>query len=812
MKRFSIFLIFCLAGLSCFSQIRLIEVDPVNNVVTLKNFGGSMVDISDYRFCARFQYTDLDLVTVDAGNLNLAAGAEVTLSGWPLLEAGSDLGLYVPLPTFTDPSDMVDFTQWGSSGNGRESVAVTKGIWDAGDFLDGNAPYTYIGDGTQNKLAFWQTTASTETDFLAYSFTEQTGAAVIDAGNHTIQIEVANGTIVTNLVATFTLSTGASATVNSNVQVSGTTPNDFTSPVTYSVTAEDGSTNQPWEVTVTIAPFIPNTETDITAFSFTEQTGLAIINSAGKTIAIEVAAGTSLSALVATFTLSDGATTSINSVAQTSGVTPNDFSSSVIYKILAEDNSTFTNWTVNVTPDPLTDFLMFSFVEQTGPATIDDDLFSIAIEVAAGTDVTSLAATFTLSAGATAKIGTINQVSGTTANDFSSQITYIVTAGDGVTTQPWTVDVTVDPQTDISSFSFSEQHSEAVINSSDHIIFITVIPGTDLSNLVATFTLSAGATAKVNGVEQQSGITINNYSSTVTYTVTSQDGSLFVDWAVSVTLAPNTGTDFLSFSFLEQTVSASITPATHEILAEVVFGTNLTALVSSFTLSEGATASISGNSQQSGSTPNNFTTPVIYKVLAEDGIATEDWTIIVSFAKNSDAGILAFSFVEQLNSTVINTTDHTVEIDLNDQADITFLVATFELSPGATAIVESITQESGVSANDFSNPLVYCVTAEDGETLSDWTVTVSQNQITGIIERQDNPFIHIYPNPTIDFVQIDYKQPDKIKIIKLYDNAGKSIALKREGNNIDLQKLNPGTYHLAISVENDVYVRKIIKK
>jgi hypothetical protein len=128
------------------------------------------------------------------------------------------------------------------------------------------------------------------------------------------------------------------------------------------------------------------------------------------------------------------------------------------------------------------------------------------------------------------------------------------------------------------------------------------------------------------------------------------------------------------------------------------------------------------------------------------------------------------------------------------------------------AIVESVTQESGVSANDFSNPLVYCVTAEDGESLTDWTVTVSQKQITGIIERGDNPFIHIYPNPTIDFVKIDYKQAGKIKIIKLYDNSGKSIALKREGNNIDLQKLNPGTYHLAISVENDVYVRKIIKK
>jgi len=255
-KRFPLTLFLYFVALSCFAQsnVRLIKVDPVNDVVTIKNFGDETEDISKYRFCARFTYTDLDLVTVDAGSLNLVAGAEVTLSGWPLTESGSDLGLYVTSPTFSDPSDMVDFTQWGSSPNGRESVAVTKGIWDVGDFLDGNAPYTYIGDGTQNKLAFWQTTPSTETDFNSFSFTQQTGAAAIDAGNHTIQIEVQLGTSVTNLVATFTLSSGASAVANSNAQVSGITVNDFTAPVIYTVTAEDGSTTEPWEVTVTIAP------------------------------------------------------------------------------------------------------------------------------------------------------------------------------------------------------------------------------------------------------------------------------------------------------------------------------------------------------------------------------------------------------------------------------------------------------------------------------------------------------------------------------------------------------------------------------
>ena len=70
---------------------------------------------------------------------------------------------------------------------------------------------------------------------------------------HTIAITVPYDTSVTNLVATFT-TTGASVTVGSTTQISGSTANDFTSPVTYTVTAADGTT-QNYIVTVTVSPF-----------------------------------------------------------------------------------------------------------------------------------------------------------------------------------------------------------------------------------------------------------------------------------------------------------------------------------------------------------------------------------------------------------------------------------------------------------------------------------------------------------------------------------------------------------------------------
>lgn len=62
------------------------------------------------------------------------------------------------------------------------------------------------------------------------------------------------GTSVTNLVASF-MTTGSSVSVNGTTQTSGTTVNDFTGPVTYTVTAADGSTRD-YLVNVTVAAVV----------------------------------------------------------------------------------------------------------------------------------------------------------------------------------------------------------------------------------------------------------------------------------------------------------------------------------------------------------------------------------------------------------------------------------------------------------------------------------------------------------------------------------------------------------------------------
>jgi len=84
-----------------------------------------------------------------------------------------------------------------------------------------------------------------------------------------------------------------------------------------------------------------------------------------------------------------------------------------------------------------TDITAFTLLAQDAPAVINTTTHAITIDVAVGTVVTALIPTYALSPGAT-----ISPLSGV-ADDFTSAVTATVTAEDGVTTQAWTVTVTV---------------------------------------------------------------------------------------------------------------------------------------------------------------------------------------------------------------------------------------------------------------------------------------------------------------------------------------------------------------------------------
>src|SRR5262249_20143506 len=156
------------------------------------------------------------------------------------------------------------------------------------------------------------------------------------------------GTNVTALIATFT-TTGANVKVGATTQASGVTPNNFTNPVVYRVTAADSST-QDYTVTITRSadPREANTADAVTAPTNTGSLAANVTATiTGQNVTATVPFGTNVTALVATFTTT-GASVSVGGTAQASGITPNNFTSPVVYRVTAADSST-QDYTVTIT-------------------------------------------------------------------------------------------------------------------------------------------------------------------------------------------------------------------------------------------------------------------------------------------------------------------------------------------------------------------------------------------------------------------------------------------------------------------------------
>ncbi len=166
----------------------------------------------------------------------------------------------------------------------------------------------------------------------------------------------------------------------------------------------------------------------------------------------------------------------------------------------------------------------FSFASPAASGTIDENAKTIAVTVPYDTDVTALVATFSTT-GVSVKVGTTDQISGSTPNDFTSPVLYVVTAADN-TTATYTVTVTIapSPAKAITAFSIVSPAAAGMIDEARKTILVNVPSGTDVSSLVASFS-TTGAYVLVGSDVQESGVTSNNFTSSVIYTVTAADGS-----------------------------------------------------------------------------------------------------------------------------------------------------------------------------------------------------------------------------------------------------------------------------------------------
>ncbi|UOB19185.1 leucine-rich repeat domain-containing protein [Abyssalbus ytuae] len=245
----------------------------------------------------------------------------------------------------------------------------------------------------------------------------------------------------------------------------------------------------------------------------------AEINQEDKTITATVPFGTELTSLLPLIEVSEKATVSPTGT--------RDFSSEVDYVVTAE-NGTKATYKVSVKKaDPGTGKQILSFVfkeedntalNEDVTAEINQEEKTITATVPFNTDVTSLLPLIEVSEKAT--------VSPTGAQDFSSEVDYIVTADNG-TKATYKVSVKkADPGTgkQILSFVFKEEDNTALnedvtaeIDHDNHTIIASIPASIDLTTLTPSIEVSEGAAVSFSGPQE--------CSNEVIYTVTAQDAT-----------------------------------------------------------------------------------------------------------------------------------------------------------------------------------------------------------------------------------------------------------------------------------------------
>lgn len=136
----------------------------------------------------------------------------------------------------------------------KDSKAYIAGVLDTSV-----VEFTYSDGGYINKKLYVNSTLATLVssnlaEILTYSFAGVAGSTTtINAAARTIAATVPFGTALGAIVSTFTKSVGlTSIKVGVTAQVSATTPNDFSAPITYTLIAADAITTRTWVVTVTV--------------------------------------------------------------------------------------------------------------------------------------------------------------------------------------------------------------------------------------------------------------------------------------------------------------------------------------------------------------------------------------------------------------------------------------------------------------------------------------------------------------------------------------------------------------------------------
>ena len=617
---------------------------------------------------------------------------------------------------------------------------------------------------------------NTGTDILTMTVAGELFSSSIDNASKTVTLFVPNGTDVTSLAPTFTLSNGATSSITS-----GTSQN-FTSPVTYTITAEITSIVEDWTVQVvnptpTISLF-PSSGTEGTEVSIYGKGLSSVIADNSVSFGGVSATVTSASNNRLVVNVPAGASLGINEVSVTSNGL-NYFSEPNFTVVSSGTSAVFTDYKLSDFDLAISKAISLEVADFDGDgdldfayddgatlnvATIQNGGITNTVSVASGRSVTTTTLILEASdvdrdgypdiiAGG-ARLGWFkNNGDGTWGNEQVIEATAYesILAFDADT--DFDEDIFVFDGTSVSLFKNSGSQSFSLANASavdrlgvpidwdeDGDLDLITVGQDDMSfqesillltnNGGGTFTSSTLATTSLSGLESvQVGDLDNDGDNDFVYVDSDQfSGNNSIGYILN-----NGGGTFAA----EVSIAANTTPQQNKELrlgdlngdgfldiartTDDGFGNGWFYIyLSSASLTYSETeldGSIAGQDVELIDINNDGDLDLLQESSASGGY----FPLYVQ--GSTDLAISSFSFAEQTGPATINSTAFTVSAEVATGTDLTALVPTIALSSDAVYS----NPLSGV-ANNFSSSSTYTVRTVDNRsaTMQDWTVTVAE--------------------------------------------------------------------------------------
>ena len=319
----------------------------------------------------------------------------------------------------------------------------------------------------------------------------------------------------------------------------------------------------------------------------------------------------------------------------------------------------------------------------------------------------------------------------------SNTITVLVTAQDGTTQSTYTLAVT-RVSTVSSLFGLTLSTGTLSPAFSTGILAYTASVANAITGIKVTPRVThPAATVKVNGTTVASGVASATIplavgTNSITVLVTAQDGTTKSTYTVTVTRISNVST-LSGLALGTGTLSPGFATATKTYTADVpnaVTGVTVTPTVTAST----ATVTVNGTPVASGSVSSAIplvvgTTPITVLVTAQDGTTTSTYTVTVtriSTVSTLSGLVLSAGTLSPIFATEIAAYTASVP-NVTSSITVTHMVT----DATATVKVNGVSVVSGVASGAITltvgnNTITVLVTAQDGTTISTYTVTVNR--------------------------------------------------------------------------------------